>query len=92
MVARLLVLSRDAAEAYDPQRRAACISIGVAVQGSVDHLEWHWGSRMFAGEGARDCASKCRSFATRTFGSGEEKLSEWMAANAFVCWVEHPRP
>jgi hypothetical protein len=27
-----------------------------------------------------------------TFGSGEERLSEWMAANAFVAWVEHPRP
>lgn len=28
-----------------------------------------------------------------TFGKdGEEQLSEWMAANAFVCWVEHPRP
>jgi hypothetical protein len=27
-----------------------------------------------------------------TFGTGEERLSEWMAANAFVCWVEHPRP
>jgi hypothetical protein len=23
------------------------------------------------------------------FGEGERKLSEWMAANAFVCWVEH---
>src|SRR4029079_2036751 len=28
-----------------------------------------------------------------TFGKrGEEQLSEWMAANAFVCWVEHKDP
>jgi len=28
-----------------------------------------------------------------TFGrDGEERLSTWMADNAFVCWVEHPRP
>jgi hypothetical protein len=27
-----------------------------------------------------------------TFAEGERKLSEWMAGNAFVCWVEHPRP
>jgi len=28
-----------------------------------------------------------------TFGKrGEEQLSEWMAANAFVCWVEHKEP
>jgi len=28
-----------------------------------------------------------------TFGpEGEKKLSDWMAANALVCWVEHPRP
>jgi hypothetical protein len=28
-----------------------------------------------------------------TFGSeGEHKLSEWMATNALVCWVAHPRP
>lgn len=23
---------------------------------------------------------------------GETILSEWMAENAFVCWIEHPRP
>ncbi len=27
-----------------------------------------------------------------TFGTGESTLSAWMAANALVCWVEHPRP
>ena len=28
-----------------------------------------------------------------TFGKrGEERLSEWMAANAFVCWVVHAKP
>jgi hypothetical protein len=27
-----------------------------------------------------------------TFADGEQKLSDWMAANASVCWVEHPRP
>lgn len=27
-----------------------------------------------------------------TFGSGEAALSGWMAANALVSWVEHPRP
>jgi hypothetical protein len=27
-----------------------------------------------------------------TFGTGEAALSAWMAANALVCWVEHPRP
>jgi protein-tyrosine phosphatase len=27
-----------------------------------------------------------------TFGEGERKLSEWIAANAFVCWVEHQAP
>jgi len=28
-----------------------------------------------------------------TFGKeGEEQLSDWMATNAFVCWVEHPEP
>jgi hypothetical protein len=25
-----------------------------------------------------------------TFGSGEDRLSNWMAANAFVTWIEHP--
>lgn len=27
-----------------------------------------------------------------TFGAGEQKLSDWMEANAFVTWVEHPVP
>jgi hypothetical protein len=27
-----------------------------------------------------------------TFAEGEQRLSEWMSANAFVCWVEHPCP
>lgn len=27
-----------------------------------------------------------------TFGLGEDRLSEWMAANMFVAWVEHPEP
>jgi len=27
-----------------------------------------------------------------TFGPGEQRLSEWMAANALVRWVTHPRP
>lgn len=28
-----------------------------------------------------------------TFGKeGEAQLSDWMATNAFVCWVEHPEP
>jgi hypothetical protein len=27
-----------------------------------------------------------------TFAAGEQRLSEWMDRNAFVCWVEHPRP
>ena len=27
-----------------------------------------------------------------TFGIGEETLSEWIAANVFVAWVEHPTP
>ena len=44
---------------------------------------------------AKDLGIELRSVgASRrlTFGSGEERLSEWMAANAFVAWVEHPRP
>ena len=28
----------------------------------------------------------------RTFSNGEQALSEWMQANAFVCWVDHPEP
>lgn len=28
----------------------------------------------------------------RTFSTGEQLLSSWMAANAFVCWTEHPEP
>jgi len=28
----------------------------------------------------------------RTFSHGEQKLSEWMSANAFVCWVEDAEP
>src|SRR5436190_16291096 len=28
----------------------------------------------------------------RTFAAGEAKLSEWMAQNAFVCWMETPEP
>jgi hypothetical protein len=35
---------------------------------------------------------RVRTSTRMTFGSGEERLSDWMAANAFVCWVEHPRP
>jgi hypothetical protein len=27
-----------------------------------------------------------------TFDSGEARLSEWMSANAFVCWVATPQP
>jgi hypothetical protein len=27
-----------------------------------------------------------------TFADGEPRLSQWMAANAFVCWVAHERP
>ena len=27
-----------------------------------------------------------------TFAADEEVLSDWMAANAFVTWVEHPEP
>ena len=27
-----------------------------------------------------------------TFSTGESRLSDWMARNAFVCWVEHPQP
>jgi hypothetical protein len=36
----------------------------------------------------------CRTGAKNrlTFAAGEQSLSEWMSANAFVCWVEHPRP
>ena len=32
------------------------------------------------------------SGARMTFGSGEQKLSDWMAANALVSWVVHPTP
>jgi hypothetical protein len=28
----------------------------------------------------------------RTFSAGEQALTSWMAANAFVCWVAHPEP
>jgi hypothetical protein len=28
----------------------------------------------------------------RTFSTGEQLLSSWMDANAFVCWTEHPEP
>lgn len=28
----------------------------------------------------------------RTFADGEQKVSEWMAANAFVCWIEAAEP
>ena len=28
----------------------------------------------------------------RTFSHGEHKLSDWMGANAFVCWVEDAEP
>jgi hypothetical protein len=28
----------------------------------------------------------------RTFATGEELLSSWMAAKAFVCWTAHPEP
>ena len=28
----------------------------------------------------------------RTFSTGEQTLSEWMAANAFVCWAAHAEP
>jgi hypothetical protein len=28
----------------------------------------------------------------RTFSTGEQALSEWMGANAFVCWAAHPEP
>jgi len=28
----------------------------------------------------------------RTFSTGEQLLSRWMAANAFVCWIEDPEP
>jgi len=27
-----------------------------------------------------------------TFADGEARLSQWMADNAFVCWVAHERP
>ena len=27
-----------------------------------------------------------------TFADGEARLSQWMADNAYVCWVAHPRP
>jgi hypothetical protein len=27
-----------------------------------------------------------------TFADGEARLSQWMAENAFVCWVAHQRP
>jgi hypothetical protein len=27
-----------------------------------------------------------------TFGSGEAKLSDWLAANALVAWCPHPAP
>ncbi|GGG27093.1 hypothetical protein GCM10007304_46150 [Rhodococcoides trifolii] len=27
-----------------------------------------------------------------TFGIGEQKLSQWMAANAYVSWIEHESP
>jgi len=27
-----------------------------------------------------------------TFGAGESKLNERLAANAFVCWVENEKP
>lgn len=27
-----------------------------------------------------------------TFGAGEARLSEWMARNALVSWITHPRP
>jgi hypothetical protein len=34
-----------------------------------------------------------RAKARLTFGvAGERQLSDWMAQNAFVCWVEHPAP
>jgi hypothetical protein len=28
----------------------------------------------------------------RTFSAGEQRLSNWLAENAFVCWVEHDQP
>jgi hypothetical protein len=28
----------------------------------------------------------------RTFSEGEQRLSEWMAENAFVCWLEDAEP
>ena len=28
----------------------------------------------------------------RTFSDGEHALSEWMGADAFVSWIEHPQP
>lgn len=29
---------------------------------------------------------------SKSFGHGERRLSEWMAANAYVTWVEHSEP
>lgn len=45
------------------------------------------GSLLAASLGLRRASSTSKSF-----GNGEHKLSEWMAANAYVSWIEHSEP